>query len=222
MWTLFLWNLPYGQTQSGWDVVIPFEPLWQHYKRIAKPRTAFLFTAQRQFMVDLILSNRMWYRYEWVWNKGKAANFASANSRPLISHEFVLVFYANAPTYNPQKTVGKAYTHNRPGDVAEGTGVKRSTKTVSDGMRYPYSIIRVQGHSQRGLEHPTQKPVNLMEYLIKTYSNPGDVVLDNCMGSGTTGVAAILTDRKFIGIEKDEQYFKIAKRRMTDIPQKLW
>lgn len=215
---LVLVDLPYAQTRSEWDVIIPYELLWKQYIRIGKEHCTFVFTAKGQFMIDLILSNREWYRWEWVWAKGRAANFASANKRPLNCHEYVLVFCKKGAVYNPQKFKGEAYTINRPADIVEGTGVKRS-KTICDGMRYPYSIIQVTGHSQKGLVHPTQKPLKLMEYLIKTHSNEGDTVLDNCMGSGTTGIAALTCGRNFIGIEQDEKYYKIAKARINSVPK---
>ena len=218
---LVLVDLPYAQTLHDWDVLIPFEPLWEQYKRIAKENAAFVFTTKGQFMINLILSNRDWYRYELVWNKGKASNFTHCHNRPLISHEFVIIFYNKLPTYNPQMTQGKAYTHHIPNDIVKGItqGMARSTTTVCDGSRYPKSIIEVTGHSQRGLVHPTQKPLRLMEYLVKMYSNEGDVVLDNCMGSGTTGVAALSCGRKFIGIEKDLEYYKIASKRIHSVPK---
>ena len=219
-------DLPYAQTTNSWDIIIPFEPLWEQYKRIGKPNCCFLFTAKGQFMIDLINSNREWYRYEWIWNKKKGANFASANKRPLMVHEFVLVFYKNAPTYNPQMTLGKPYVAKRPpnscGGIAEA--MSKEHTTVCDGRRYPNSIIEVHGHSQKGLVHPTQKPIALLDYLIKTYSNKGDLVLDNCMGSGTTGVSALTNGRRFMGIEQEDEYFKIAKNRLKSVAStpKLW
>ena len=178
---LVVCDLPYGQTSSSWDIIIPFDKLWASYKRICKKECIFLFTAKGQFMVDLILSNLDWYRYEWVWNKKKSASFATAKKRPLNSHEFVLVF----------------------------------SRTPIDA--YPTTVIEVNGHSQRGLVHPTQKPVGLMTLLITKYSNRGNLVLDNCMGSGTTGIAALSSGRNFIGMEKDKKYFEIAKKRINAI-----
>lgn len=218
---LILCDLPYEQTANHWDVCVPLIPLWKQYQRVLKPGGAVLLTAKGQFMIDLILSNRDWYRYELVWDKNKAANFAHCNKRPLISHEYVLVFYDKLPTYNPQMVKGKPYKQNRKEESVNGIApnMKRGWKTESDGMRYPKSIIRVDGHAQRHVVHPTQKPVALMKWLINTYSNAGDVVLDNCMGSGTTGVACVDTGRKFIGIEQDKKYFDIATSRISKAVQ---
>lgn len=211
-------DLPYAQTANHWDVLIPLDKLWVEYKRICKSNAALLFTAKGQFMIDLILSNRDWYRYEWVWNKQKAANFAHVNRRPLMSHEFILVFYNKLPVYNPQMVQGKPYKQNRKDGTVDcvAPGMNRGWKTESDGMRYPKTIIEVENHAQRQTVHPTQKPVALMEYLIKTYTNENEVVLDNCMGSGTTGVACKNLNRSFIGIEKEESFFEIAKSRIEN------
>ena len=156
------------------------------------------------------------YRYEWVWNKNKAANFAHCGYRPLQSHEFVLVFYKKKPTYNPQMVRGKPYKQNRKEESVNGVApnMKRGWRTESDGMRYPKTVLDVKLEAQCQLVHPTQKPVALMEYLVRTYTNPGDTVMDNAMGSGTTGVACMNLGRKFIGIEQDPKYFAIAKERI--------
>lgn len=211
-------DLPYGQTSNKWDIIIPLDKLWKQYTRVCKSNAALLFTAKGQFMIDLILSNRKQYRYEWIWNKQKAANFAHCNKRPLISHEFILVFYDKSPIYNPQMIQGKPYKQIRKEEFANGIAPNmiRKGKSESDGMRYPKTIIEVENHAQRHTIHPTQKPVALMEYLIKTYTNEKDIVLDNCMGSGTTGVACKNLNRSFIGIEKDNNYFNLAKTRIEN------
>lgn len=211
-------DLPYGQTANHWDSIIPMDSLWDQYKRIGKENCCYLFTAKSQFLVDVIISNREWYRYEWIWNKNKGANFAHCNKRPLITHEFVLVFYQKLPIYNPQMVEGKPYKQKRKEESINGIApnMNRGWKTESDGMRYPKSIIEVEGHAQRHVVHPTQKPIALLEYLIKTYTNECDVVLDPTMGSGTTGIACKKLNRNFIGIEKDENYFSIAEKRIND------
>jgi site-specific DNA-methyltransferase (adenine-specific) len=159
------------------------------------------------------MSNPKWFKYQWVWDKVRGSNFATVKIRPFNSHEDVLVFYGNQPTYNPQMEKGEPYTQKQ-GYVGEAkqTGLhKKDVVTINEGVRYPLSIIR---QSKESGHHPTQKPVALCEYLIKTYTNEGEWVLDNCMGSGTTGVAAINTNRNFIGIEQEEKYFTIAKDRL--------
>lgn len=212
-------DLPYGQTANHWDSIIPFEPLWEQYKRIGKETCCYLFTAKSQFLIDVILSNREWYRYEWIWNKNKGANFAHCNKRPLITHEFVLVFYKKLPTYNPQMVLGKSYKQYRKPDPVNGIAPNMVSgwSTEFNGMRYPKSIIEVEGHAQCHVVHPTQKPLSLLEYLILTYSNEGDLILDPCMGCGTTGIACSKLNRRFIGIEKDAKYFEISKERIDSI-----
>lgn len=213
---LVLCDLPYGTTQNKWDSVLPLPALWRAYARVTKKAAALLFTAQTPFDKALGASNLSLLRYEWVWQKNVATGFMNAKKMPLKCHENVLVFYVELPTYNPQFTPGKPYMQKRAGRVDTGenygtVGIKERTDTVNDGKRYPQTVIAF--NREIGL-HPTQKPVALMEYLIKTYTNPGDTVLDNCMGSGTTGVACVNTDRNFIGIEKDPTYFEICKQRI--------
>jgi site-specific DNA-methyltransferase (adenine-specific) len=212
---MILCDLPYGQTSHRWDCQIPLEKLWEQYERIIKDNGAICLTAKGDFMIDLILSNRKLFRYEWVWDKNKGANFAHVRYRPLNVHEYVLVFYKKTPIYNPQMTEGKPYKQKRLQESIKGIAdnLGRYT-TVSNGKRYPKSIIRVEGMAQRHIVHPTQKPLALFEYLIKTYTNEGGVVLDNCMGSGTTAVACIRTNRKFIGFETESKYIEIANKRI--------
>lgn len=216
---LILCDLPYGQTSNKWDTPINMEELWKGYKRVLKDNGVVLLTAKGQFMIDLILSNRDWFRYEWIWDKNKGANFAHVRYRPLNTHEYVLVFSPKGrPTYNPQMTEGKPYTQKRLQESIKGIAdnMGRHT-TTSDGKRYPKSVLRVEGMAQRHIIHPTQKPVSLFEYLVKTYSNPGDVVLDTCMGSGTTAVACELHDRNWIGFETEGDYVHMTQKRIEEI-----
>ena len=210
---MILCDLPYGTTACKWDTIIPFEPLWEQYKRIIKKNGAIVLFGSQPFTSALVMSNPDWFKYQWVWDKVRGSNFATVKIRPFNSHEDILVFYRNQPTYNPQMEKGKPYTQKQ-GYVGEAkqTGLhKKDVVTINEGVRYPLSIIR---QSKESGHHPTQKPVALCEYLIKTYTNEGEWVLDNCMGSGTTGVACINTNRNFIGIEQEEKYFTIAKDRL--------
>jgi site-specific DNA-methyltransferase (adenine-specific) len=207
-------DLPYGTTACKWDSVIPFEPLWAQYRRLVKNGGAIVLTASQPFTTALISSNLTMFRYCWVWDKTKGGNFALARKQPMKSHEDVCVFYTSQPTYNPEKEIRGAVRKKGGGKPSDNFGV---TPTVSHNNEYyPKSIIQFSTASRVDHHHPTQKPVALMEYLIKTYTNPGEVVLDNTMGSGTTGVACVNTGRSFIGIERDDGYFKIAEQRIAD------
>jgi site-specific DNA-methyltransferase (adenine-specific) len=209
---LILCDLPYGTTACKWDSVIPFEPLWAQYRRIAKPNAAIVLTAAQPFTTALIASNLKDFRYSWVWEKEQGVNFLLAKKQPMKVHEDVCVFATGQTLYVPQMTVGKPYTSGK-GDSGEVSGGVKKVQTKNFGSRYPRSVIRI--NRETGL-HPTQKPVALMEYLIRTYTNEGDTVLDSCMGSGTTGVAAARTGRHFIGIERDPGYFAIATNRIAE------
>jgi site-specific DNA-methyltransferase (adenine-specific) len=209
---LILCDLPYGTTACKWDSVIPFEPLWAQYRRIAKPNAAIVLTASQPFTTALIASNLKDFRYCWVWEKEQGVNFLMAKKQPMKVHEDVCVFSVGQTLYVPQMTVGKPYTSGK-GDSGDVSGNVKKVQTKNFGARYPRSVIRI--NRETGL-HPTQKPVALMEYLIRTYTNEGDTVLDNCMGSGTTGVACANTGRKFIGIERDPGYFAIATNRIAE------
>ena len=208
-------DLPFGVTACHWDTVIPFAPLWAEWKRIIKPRGAVVLFGSQPFFTDVVASNRAWFRYEIVWEKSLATGFLNANRNPMKSHELLGVFYSNLGTYNPQKTKGTPYsaTSGTVGDVVRDKTVG-GFKTISDGARFPRSVIRFDGEANT--EHPTQKPVSLLEYLIRTYTNPGETVLDCTMGSGTTLVACVNTQRNGIGIELDAGYYAIAERRIAE------
>ena len=225
---MILCDLPYGTTACKWDSVIPFEPLWEQYRRIAKKSAAIVLTGSQPFTSALGASNLSWLKYSWVWEKSRPTGFLQAKHKPLKGFEDVLVFYANRPTYNPQGTTTVNRLVKNTGTKARGRSGKKenadqtfhsavSRADENDCYRqtvtgYPRGIIKFSQDSNA--LHPTQKPVALMEYLIRTYTNEGDVVLDNCMGSGTTGVACHNLNRKFIGVEMGEGYFEIAKKRM--------
>ena len=212
---MVLCDLPYGTTQNKWDSVIPFEPLWEQYFRVCKENAAIILFSQMPFTAKLYMSNPKYFRYEWIWNKKLSTGFLNANKMPLKQHENILVFYKKLPTYNPvMETRGRVRS--------KGTGGKDSTNyrkgigrvEHKNNTYYPTSIIAFSNADNAKKVHPTQKPVELLEYLIKTYTNGNETVLDNCMGSGSTGVACLNTNRNFIGIEKDDKYFEIAKKRI--------
>lgn len=215
---MVLCDLPYGTTQCKWDVVIPFDKLWEQYNRICKDNAAIVLTGTEPFSSNLRLSNVKNYKYDWVWDKVKGTGFLNAKKQPMRNHELVSIFYKKQCTYNPQKTTG----HKKKVAVK---GVHLQTDVYGDltesfyssDERYPRSIQVFSSDVQKSSLHPTQKPVALMEYLIKTYTNQGDTILDNCMGSGTTGVACVNTGRNFIGIEMDEGYFNIASQRIKEM-----
>lgn len=210
---MILADLPYGTTQNKWDSIIPLEPLWEQYRRIAKPNAAIALTAAQPFTSVLVMSNLAEFKYAWVWDKRQVTNFLNARKQPLRRTEDVLVFYRAPCTYNPQMTVGKPYRIARTHDT-KNYGAQADNETINGGTRHPDGIINIPQVRVNG-GHPTQKPAALMEYLIKTYTNPGETVLDNTMGSGTTGVACKNTGRRFIGIEMDQTYFDIAVKRIN-------
>lgn len=204
-------DLPYGTTQNKWDSVIPLDLLWDQYKRICKG--AIVLTAQSPFDKILGCSNLKMLKYEWIWKKESGTGFLNAKKAPLKDHENILVFYEKQPTYNPQMRTGfKPYVCKKGGETTN-YNLSGSVITQSNGDRYPLTVIEFKRDKDK--IHPTQKPLALMEYLIKTYTNEGDTILDNCMGSGTTGVACKNLNRKFIGIEQDANYFEIAKSRIN-------
>ena len=211
---------PYGTTACKWDAVIPFEPMWAGIKHAAKRNAAIVMTASQPFTSALVMSNPKWFRYCWVWDKvNRYTGAMNSNRMPMKRHEDISVFCAASPTYNKQWREGKPYSVQRTGghgavfsDAYPGVRIG-----VNDGKHNPCTVLQIKADNkaEHGL-HPTQKPVALMEYLIRTYTNEGDTVLDFTMGSGTTGVACANTGRKFIGIELDADYFEIASRRVSE------
>ena len=223
---MILCDLPYGITKCTWDKTIPFKPLWEEYERIIKDNGAIVLFSKMPFTVDLIESNRKLFRYEIIWEKTQKTGFLNANKMPLSGHENILIFYKHLPTYNPQK-------YQKITERYGGKRIKKDDRCVlyghikeqcyfDNGTRYPHDVIHFSnwngnlfGKKQRNAtKHPTQKPIELLEYLIKTYTNEGDTVLDNCMGSGSTCVASINTGRNYIGIEKRKNFFDIAEERI--------
>lgn len=212
---MVLCDLPYGTTQNKWDSVIPLDALWTAYRRVVKSSGAIVLTAQTPFDKTLGVSNLEMLKYEWIWCKEAGTGFLNAKKSPLKNHENVLVFYGSPPTYNPQMLTGFKPYKCKQGHAGSNYGaVRPENVTESNGERYPLTVLNFQRDKDK--VHPTQKPVALMEYLIRTYTHEGETVLDNTMGSGTTGVACMNTGRKFIGIERDEKYFQIASDRIYD------
>ena len=209
---MILCDLPYGITAYKWDTVIPFEPLWAQYKRIIKANGVIVLFGNQPFTTDLISSNRKWFKYCWVWDKHIPRSFQVAKYRPMSRHEDIIVFADGKSNYYPimvkrdKPVTVKNYSKQN----------KNSERVYTYTHRNPDTIIQGLWEANGGKQHPTQKPVALLEYLIRTYTNEGETVLDNCMGSGSTGVACINTGRDFIGIELDEGYFKIAKQRLIE------
>jgi site-specific DNA-methyltransferase (adenine-specific) len=212
---MILCDLPYGTTQNKWDSVIPFDELWKQYWRVLKRNGAVVLTAAQPFTSALIMSDIKHFKQELVWCKNVASDFMNANRRHMAKHENVLLFYRETPTYNPQLIQAKPYRAKRYGndDTGDNYGkINKRTDTVNDGFRHPTTVLNF--NREVGL-HPTQKPVALFEYLIKTYTNPGEIVLDNTAGSGTTAVAARNTGRRWICMERDETYFERAIERVS-------
>lgn len=215
---MILADPPYGTTDKNeWDKIIPLKEMFENYNRVIKDNGAVVVFSQLPFAVDVINENRRYFRYEIIWHKTQAVGFLNANRMPLRAHENILVFYKRLPTYNPQKTKGIPYNRGLiPPNCTPNYGnfgehyVENKT-----GDRHPLDVITFSSANRAKHHlHPTQKPVALLEYLIRTYTNPGEVVLDNCMGSGSTGIACVNTGRDFVGIEKDDNYFRIAAERI--------
>ena len=209
---LVLCDLPYGITRNAWDSIIPFDQLWAAYRRIC--RGAFVLTASMPFTAAVVTSNPSAFSHTWVWDKGRATGHLNAKKMPMKQHEDVLVFDAARAVYNPQglQPFGKITRRGSNGSNFD----KSNCSNFQEFTNYPRSILRIDNESKA--VHPTQKPVALMEYLIRTYTNEGDTVLDNCMGSGTTGVACANTGRNFIGIEREPKYYVIACERINAVP----
>ena len=218
---MILCDLPYGCTRNKWDSVIPLDRLWEQYERVIKENGAIILFSAEPFTSFLVTSNVRLFRYDLIWHKAQGSDFLNANRKPLRAHENICVFYKKQPTYNAQKTDGKPYKV-KSGDKTSSNYGKFNVNYHSenkDGKRFPLTVLCFCGENKRRTQHPTQKPIALLEWLIKTYSNEGETVLDNCMGSGSTGIACINTGRNFIGIELDKDYFAIAKKRIEENEQ---
>ena len=215
---MILCDLPYGTTRNKWDTCLNLSKLWEQYKRIIKDNGAIVLFSQMPFTAALVMSNPKMFRYEWIAEKSLATGFLNAKRMPMKAHENILVFYKKLPTYNAQMTKGKPYSITRRDIGGQYLHNFESIETKNEGTRCPRDVLRDlwQPYCGGKMYHPTQKPVPLLEYLIKTYTNEGDTVLDNCMGSGSTGVACVNTKRDFVGVELDENYFDIARRRIND------
>lgn len=223
---MILCDLPYGMTQNHWDSYIPLDLLWEQYLRIIKPNGAIVLTSQGIFTAKLIMSQPKYYKYKWVWEKSKPTNFLNAKKQPLRKHEDVCVFYKKQPTYHPQMKKGDPYDKGIRKDQLSGSyGDFQPVRVASNGERYPTDIIYIKTAESEGeVVHPTQKPIELGRYFVRTYSNPGDVILDNTFGSGSFLVAALMEGRNFVGIEKNENvalfkkgeidYIDVAKKRL--------
>lgn len=218
-------DLPYGTTSMEWDKVLPMPLVWAQYERLLKPGGCVVLFGSQPFTSHLILSNLPWFKYELVWDKNKCGSPGLAKIRPMKTHENILVFAPGVTRYNPQMEVGEPYSRKAPKSVRcnnHGYGFSNENGVENEGTRYPKSVLNIsRDFSAQQQVHPTQKPVPLLQWLVATYSNPGDTVLDNAMGSGPTGVAALSLGRKFIGIEKDTDdkgnplgYMDIARARI--------
>ena len=214
---MILCDLPYGITRNKWDKIIPLEELWKQYERIIKDNGAIVLFAQTPFDKILGCSNIKLLRYEWIWEKPQGAGFLNAKKMPLKSHENILVFYKKLPIYHPQMEGDEIRKKKRNPNHKKTSnyGAYEYEEVSLYKGRYPKSVLKFKHDKQKF--HPTQKPVELLEYLIKTYTKEGETVLDNCMGSGSTGVACLNVNRKFIGIEKEDEYFNIAHKRILNI-----
>ena len=217
---MILCDLPYGRTHNRWDSILPFDNLWTNYERIIKGNGAIVLFADGLFMAELMLSNKKLWRYNLIWDKVLTSGFLNANRQPLRQHEELVVFYKKQPIYNPQKIKGNK---NHSKGVIKTTANNNYNKfdfidnneKLGD-MKHPKSILTFSKPHPSVMLHPTEKPIELLEWLIRTYTNEGNLILDNCMGSGSTGVACKNLNRSFIGIEKDEKYFQIAKERIEN------
>lgn len=234
---MILTDLPYEMTNNQWDVLIPFEPLWNQYLRVIKKNGAIVLFGSEPFSTYLRLSQIKLYRYDWIWEKTQITGFLNAHKMPLKSHEIISVFYKKAPVYNPQKTQCSRndISRKRYNSVIREKGtcswncIKNNNWIyIEDGSRFPRSVIKFSnwngalfGNTDNAVKHPTQKPIPLLKYLIETYTNEGDTVLDSCMGSGSCGVACVQTNRNFVGIEKDDTFYKNACAWIKEEQNKL-
>lgn len=213
---LILCDLPYGNTRHKWDNIIPFDEMWKQYNRIIKDNGAIVLFGTEPFSSHLRMSNLKMYRYDWIWMKSRATLFQWSHKRPMNKHELISVFYKHLPTYNPQMEKGKPYI--RKGNHRKASGFFRTDinghDNINKGTRFPTTLLNFPNSNAHRF-HPTEKPLNILNYLVKTYTNEGDLVLDNCMGSGSTGVSCVQTNRRFVGFELDDKYFNIAKDRIN-------
>ena len=219
---MVLCDLPYGTTNCKWDSILPLDKLWEHYNRVTKKNGAIVLTAAQPFTSVLISSNLKNFKYTWVWEKSKATGYLNAKRMPMRAHEDVCVFYRKPPLYNPQMWQSTPYNKGKAHRPTDVYGSQVATLVKNDtGLRYPRSVQYFKTAESEGkVHHPTQKPLALFEYLMKTYTNEGDVVLDNCLGAGTTAIAAIRNNRKYIGIELDEKYYNISCERVKEALEK--
>jgi DNA modification methylase len=215
---LFCQDTPFGCTKNPWDVKPDLQNMWKQWLRVGKENCAFVFFAQQPFTTDLINSNRDHFRYDIVWEKTHPKGFLNANKMPLRSHESILVFYKKLPTYNPQKTIGHNPVNSYTKHISDGTNYGKTKKGISGGgstERYPRSVIKMSQDTQKSSLHPTQKPVELIQWIIRSYSNLGDLVFDGYVGSGTTAEACFIENRNFKGSELDRGYFENSIKRLS-------
>jgi len=214
---MILCDLPYGTTQNKWDSIIPLDKLWEQYERVIKHNGAIVLTSMQPFTSKLINSNLKTFKYEIIWDKKISTGFLNSKKQVLRRHENILIFYKKQCTYNPQMTDGKPYDKGMSYDESPNYGKQVPVRALNiTGDRYPTSIIEFSNADRRNKQHPTQKPTSLFEYLIKTFSNEEETVLDNCMGSGTTAIACANLNRNYIGFELDKNYYDIANKRIQD------
>ena len=214
---MILADPPYGTTRNKWDSIIPLNKMWKMLDKLVKSNGAIVLFAQTPFDKVLGASNLKMLRYEWIWDKKLGTGHLNAKKMPMKQHENILVFYKKLPTYNPQMREGQPYHKTPSSTTSSNYGKQIAMGGTSNGERYPISILEFSNANRNNRLHPTQKPVDLLEYLIKTYTNKGELVLDFVMGSGSTGVAALNINRRFIGIELDRNYFNIAKQRIEEV-----
>jgi site-specific DNA-methyltransferase (adenine-specific) len=212
---MVLCDPPYGTTACKWDYVIPFDPMWDELKRLIKPNGAIVMTACQPFTSALVMSNAGWFKYDWTWQKTQVTGYLNAKKQPMRNKEDILVFYNKQCLYNPQMTKGKPFKGTRGANAKDIYRKHDSFVNENFGTRYPKQVIKIPQVHGKAI-HPTQKPVALMEYLIKTYTNPGETILDFAAGSGTTGVACQNLDRRYVLIEKEEKYVQVIRQRIEE------